>query len=328
MQLIDFASDFSTIPNGIICAIWSLLGVWLVYGDSPFTLAWLFLQAHSTRDRIIITVSVCGFFFCLCTLPFAWNFTVSCALFGYNFPPRGLPWLMFIASWTIFGSWMASLAWAWLPSWIFMIPPGLVAWDYGRRLSFLSLMDACVTVSWISCGLWMCFGGWMFYGLMVSSLVWVLTLWLPLVPMLKAGFELSVAHYLHRQRRADRKAVWLQKWLRRTVEETWGFLKMEERKIAAGSSDDTTCRLQTLPVELRLLIYSHMHYDSALALERASRHFYNDIPHQAIDVETKTVGVLLAEASQHNKDRLACYYCLRVLPMEAFGSRDWSKGLL
>jgi hypothetical protein len=71
-------------------------------------------------------------------------------------------------------------------------------------------------------------------------------------------------------------------------------------------------RFQDLPAEIRLMIYSEFDYGTALNLMRVNRFFYFDKPANGIDREQRATYVYHTETFSQNKDRLACYGCLRI----------------
>ena len=73
-----------------------------------------------------------------------------------------------------------------------------------------------------------------------------------------------------------------------------------------------------LPYEIRLMIYSEFDYGTALKLEGVSKVFYNDQPAKGVDREQRATFVYHAETFRRNKDKLACYGCLRIRDRAAF----------
>lgn len=82
--------------------------------------------------------------------------------------------------------------------------------------------------------------------------------------------------------------------------------------------------LQHLAPELRIMIYSKLDYKSAVALACTNRFYYNDTPTDALPKDQRATYVYYAESFTHNKRQLACYGCLRVLPVSAFAVNQWT----
>ena len=73
-----------------------------------------------------------------------------------------------------------------------------------------------------------------------------------------------------------------------------------------------------LPLELRLQIYSQLDYATILSLERTCRYFYLDSPSLTIPLSQRAAYAYHAETFCQNRDRLACFTCLRLYPYAAF----------
>lgn len=82
-------------------------------------------------------------------------------------------------------------------------------------------------------------------------------------------------------------------------------------------------RLETLPAELRLAIYAYLDYGSAISLSTTSRFFHCDRPCDALTALQKSSFLYIAEISPRNREVLACYKCMRLLPFSAFSSTVW-----
>ena len=85
-----------------------------------------------------------------------------------------------------------------------------------------------------------------------------------------------------------------------------------------GSRSKTKFGFPKLPAELRLQIYADLDYGTALRLEQVCRFFRNDVPAQGVDREQRATYLYHAETFAKNKERLACFSCLRILPLTAF----------
>ena len=79
-------------------------------------------------------------------------------------------------------------------------------------------------------------------------------------------------------------------------------------------------RLESLPAELRMEIYSYLDYGIALRLRLVSRFLRNDKPYESIEREQQQTYVYHADTFQHNRKagRLACYTCLRLRDKDDF----------
>ena len=76
--------------------------------------------------------------------------------------------------------------------------------------------------------------------------------------------------------------------------------------------------LERLPAELRAEVYSYLDYGTLLTLARTSKFFRNDAPEEALPGEQRATYVFYAESFPRNKERLACFGCLKLLPSSRF----------
>ena len=139
------------------------------------------------------------------------------------------------------------------------------------------------------------------------------------------------------QERKDERRRWAVADLEKA---TVGSFAVDEREVdrfsdcastSQGQGSDESnfrsrqCSLTKLPAELRIKIYSHLDYGSALGLTCTDRFFYRDAPAEAIPKEQRATYVWHAETFMKNKDRLACFSCLRLLGREWF-AEEMRKG--
>lgn len=89
---------------------------------------------------------------------------------------------------------------------------------------------------------------------------------------------------------------------------------VDEPQIRESRPQSGESRLERLPAELRMEIYSYLDYGMALTLGRANRFIQRDEPWESIDREQRAIFVYHADTFKHNQkaDRLACFSCLRV----------------
>ena len=77
--------------------------------------------------------------------------------------------------------------------------------------------------------------------------------------------------------------------------------------------------LEKLPPELRIQIYTYLDYGTLLQLSGTCRYFNRiDKPTEALNKDERATYVYHAETFPHNRDRLACFSCLRILERPAF----------
>ena len=164
----------------------------------------------------------------------------------------------------------------------------------------------------------------------------------PFIPpylLVKKLYNLTIAPPI-RRRKERKRAAWTQRNNRATELAYRGFRRQEwareelqlARKegrranlpldwvvdVETGKRVSRGFRFQDLPAEIRLLIYSEFDYGTALNLMRVNRFFYFDKPAKGIDREQRATYVYHAETFTQNKDRLACYGCLRIREKDAF----------
>ena len=83
-------------------------------------------------------------------------------------------------------------------------------------------------------------------------------------------------------------------------------------------------RLQLLPAELLLIIIEYLDYGSVLSLSRTNRFFWDTSPADYLVEEDKLDYVLPAEGWKHNRNRLACFLCMKVRGKKHFDKRNQS----